>query len=116
VMTDQMTSVSYLFANALKEGGFYIIEDVGTSYWSDWGGGLDREDTTIAFLKRLVDAINYRAHKGGRQGYRGRFARIPCRDQLPLDAFDEHLVSMSFARSLCVLRKGDNRSLDAPWE
>ena len=109
IMADQIASLKYLFPHGLASGGTYVIEDLGTSYWSRWGGGLDRPDSTISFLKRLIDTVNYRAHKGGRSDYR---PQVPRRDQLALDDFDEHLVSVSFARSLCVLRKGDNRSVD----
>jgi len=112
VMADQIATLRYLFRHGLRPGGAYVIEDLGTSYWHAWGGGIDASDTTVAFLKRLVDAVNYRAHKGGRRGYRGASARIPCLDTLVLDEFDEQLVSMTFVRSMCVLCKGDNRSLD----
>ncbi len=113
MMADQIASLQYLFPHGLAADGLYIVEDLATSYWTHWGGGVDKTDTTIAWLKGLVDTVNYRAHKGGRRGYRGEYARIRARDELELDAFDEHLTSLSFVRSLCVLRKGDNRSLDA---
>lgn len=46
--------------NCVKSGGVYIVEDVGTSYWDEWGGGLLRENTSMEFFKKLSDDINFR--------------------------------------------------------
>jgi predicted GH43/DUF377 family glycosyl hydrolase len=40
-------------------GGIYAIEDLGTSYYVDYGGQeLDGPDTAVAYTKSLVDAVN----------------------------------------------------------
>jgi hypothetical protein len=45
----------------LPEGGIYIIEDIQTSYWPEWGGSEDRDakDTSMGLVKQLVDGLNY---------------------------------------------------------
>lgn len=47
----------------LAPGGFYVIEDLGTSYWSRWGGGFGKEDTGIGLVKKLVDCVNSSAYR-----------------------------------------------------
>jgi hypothetical protein len=45
---------------SVKSGGVYIIEDIGTSYWDDWGGGYLRDNTSMEYFKKLSDDINFR--------------------------------------------------------
>lgn len=43
----------------LSEGGLYCIEDLHTSYWPGWGGGLHRPTSSIEALKSLVDELHH---------------------------------------------------------
>lgn len=43
----------------LKPGGLYVVEDSCTSYWSDWGGGLRENNTSIEYFKKLCDDVNF---------------------------------------------------------
>jgi len=52
----QIISFEFLF-NSVKPGGFYIVEDICTSYWSDWKIG--QSDNAMDYFKRLVDDVNY---------------------------------------------------------
>jgi len=56
-MIQQVMSFKYLFPH-VKSGGLYIIEDLHTSYWEIFGGG-NHPRTTIAFLKGLIDDVNF---------------------------------------------------------
>ncbi|KAF0206974.1 MAG: hypothetical protein FD139_3631 [Methylocystaceae bacterium] len=49
----------------LNEGGIYIVEDIGTSYWPSCGGSesLDDPNTSMAYFKRIADGINSFAFK-----------------------------------------------------
>lgn len=38
--------------------GIYIIEDVHTSYWSYYGGGYQRKDSTVENFKNLIDHMH----------------------------------------------------------
>ena len=42
----------------LNPGGLYFIEDLHTSYWPNYGGGLRRKNSSIEYLKHLVDYLN----------------------------------------------------------
>lgn len=44
----------------VKSGGVYVIEDVGCSYWSDYGGGYLHSESTMEYFKSLSDDVNYR--------------------------------------------------------
>jgi hypothetical protein len=38
--------------------GVYLIEDVHTSYWPDYGGGLRKEGSVMEFAKAKLDELN----------------------------------------------------------
>jgi cephalosporin hydroxylase len=39
----------------IADGGVLLVEDLHTSYWPRYGGGLRREGTFIEYAKRLID-------------------------------------------------------------
>src|SRR3990167_2871908 len=58
----QIISFKTLFP-ALRPGGVYVIEDLFSSYWRNWGGSYHNrrglsEQTAIDYLKDLVDALH----------------------------------------------------------
>ncbi|GAB3444430.1 hypothetical protein GCM10027517_24060 [Phycicoccus ginsengisoli] len=63
-MTQQIVSVETLFPR-LAEGGTYIVEDCHTSYWPEYGGGLDREGTFMEWAKARLDDVNGYHFAGG---------------------------------------------------
>ena len=42
----------------VNAGGIYVVEDLHCSYLTGWGGGIDRGDTSMEFLKLLADFVN----------------------------------------------------------
>lgn len=50
----------------LNTGGIYFAEDLHTSYWDGWGGGLLLPFSAMAFFKRLADMPNYEHWRNGR--------------------------------------------------
>ena len=59
--SDIKKSFSYLFPK-LKLGGLYIIEDLQTSYVSNWGGdgnNFNNKKTTMNFIRSLADRMHY---------------------------------------------------------
>ena len=58
---DIKNSFNYLFPK-LNFGGLYIIEDLQTSYISNWGGdgvNLNNEETVMNFIRSLADRMHY---------------------------------------------------------
>lgn len=86
-----ITTLRTLFP-LLADGGLYVIEDLGTSYLPEYGGGLRRRGSSVEFLKRLVDHVN-----------RDVFA-TPALSSEDVGLFAD-LAGVEFAASLALLRK-----------
>lgn len=56
-MEQQVTTFEEMF-DAVAPDGVYLVEDCHTSYWSEYGGGLNAQGSFIEFSKRLVDQLN----------------------------------------------------------
>ena len=56
-MHQQITSFRYLWPR-LADRGLYIVEDVHTSYWPGFGGGLRAPASFIEFAKDLIDRMH----------------------------------------------------------
>jgi hypothetical protein len=84
----------------LKMGGFYIIEDLQTSYWPQfagvhWGGSFDKDskETAMSFFKSLVDCVN-----------QSEFI-----DPLYVkNYYDLNIVGISFFHNICIIQKNLN--------
>jgi hypothetical protein len=46
------------FWPAVRDGGLYIVEDLHTSYWEEFGGGWGLPGTFIEYAKGLVDEMH----------------------------------------------------------
>jgi SAM-dependent methyltransferase len=44
--------------------GVYMVEDLHTAYWEEYGGGLRKPDTFIEISKGLIDEINAEHSRG----------------------------------------------------
>ena len=62
-----ITSFNALW-NTIKPGGYYIIEDVETSYWSKdssiYGYSFKNETSVVDYFKNMVDEVNHEFIKG----------------------------------------------------
>jgi len=87
VMHQQITSCTTLFPY-VTIGGTYVIEDLHTSYWPRYEGGLRRQGTTVEFLKQLIDSVNFKMHEEANE------------------TFDRQLLSMHFYEGMVFLVKG----------
>lgn len=74
---------------AMKNNGVYVVEDLHTSYWAEFGGGLYRPSTFIERVKGFIDEI----HAGRTRG------------SLPATAFTSTLQSISIYESIAVFTK-----------
>lgn len=58
INSDVIYSFQQLFQH-VKSGGVYIVEDAGTSYWPDYGGGRYRPGSTMEYFKGVVDEVSF---------------------------------------------------------
>jgi hypothetical protein len=94
-INEHVIKTFHLLFPHLRSGGIYVIEDVQTSYWHEFGGSLDKFThlTSMNFLKSLVDGLNYEEFP--RNGYEPTY-------------FDKSIVSMHFYHNLVFIYKGSN--------
>eukprot|EP00850_Spirogloea_muscicola_P020501 SM000218S06597 [mRNA] locus=s218:64608:65598:- [translate_table: standard] len=54
----QIATFEELYPAIRPDGGVYVCEDMHTSYWPAFSGGLRRNGTFVEYAKGLVDRIN----------------------------------------------------------
>jgi hypothetical protein len=89
-MAQQITSFEELYG-AVVADGVYMVEDVHTSYWPEFGGALRTPGSFIEFTKRLVDELNAWHVREWKDAARSEFARSAW--------------SLSFYDSIVVIEK-----------
>ena len=83
----------------ISDNGIYLCEDLHTSYWPEFGGGLRRGDTFIEFSKQLIDQLN------------AWHTRTP--EEFGVDDFTLASHSMHFYDSMLVIEK---RRMEPPYD
>jgi hypothetical protein len=68
----------------------YLIEDIQTSYWKDYGGGLHEAHSVINRAKRYIDDLNARESAG----------------QVPVGDFTKETLGIHFYDNIIVFEKG----------
>lgn len=105
-MTQQINSFLVLFP-LLKSGGLYVIEDLQTSYWHNYGGygqigaPLGGPGTCVEFLKTLVDDLNY----GSGVTINSDPDKIPGQLKANFSYFQNNIESLHFHSGLCIIEK-----------
>jgi len=56
-MAQQIATFEEMFP-AVRDGGVYLVEDLHTSYWEEYGGGHRRPGTFIEYAKDLIDQLH----------------------------------------------------------
>ncbi|MBY0537557.1 MAG: class I SAM-dependent methyltransferase [Chitinophagaceae bacterium] len=88
-MLQQITTFNHLFEH-IKDDGVYLIEDLHTSYWIDYGGGHKRPGTFIEFSKQFIDQLN---------------AFHSQENSLKVTKFSENVSSIHYYDSVMVIEK-----------
>ena len=91
----QITTFNVLFDH-VKEDGIYICEDLHTSYFKHFGGGLKKKRTFIEFSKNLIDKIHAWHNK-----------------KIQVDHLTESIHSLHYYDSVLVVEK---RKMKPPFD
>jgi len=98
VMSQQINSLITLF-DYVKPGGYYIVEDLCTSYWPHFGGSYPvRNTTTMCLLKHLCDAVNQISIGYENYGSAKNSREIP-------NFYIKNIESISFHQGVAILKK-----------
>jgi hypothetical protein len=89
VMNDIVTTFRFLYPRTAPDG-VYLVEDLHTAYWEEYGGGLGREGSFIELCKTLVDELNADHARG----------------QIPVTQFGKTTLSMHFYDSVVAFERG----------
>ena len=93
---DIIATFGVLFGR-LKLGGTYIVEDLHSSYWPEYGGGFRTEGSSIEWAKNLIDAINADHIKNT--------SDIPSEELAQLQEFNKEIARIAFFDSALVVQK-----------
>lgn len=88
IMSDVRTTFDFLYPR-ISRTGVYLVEDLHTAYWPEFGGGLNQA-TFIDYSKHLVDELNADHSRG----------------QLSPTEFTRSTLSMHIYDSIIVFEKG----------
>lgn len=96
-MTDILESFRFLY-HRTAANGVYMVEDVHTSYWDEFGGGLRKPGSFIEIAKLLIDELN---------------ADL-SRNALPPTQFTRTTQSIHFYDSIVAFERGRTLAKSAP--
>lgn len=91
----------------LAPGGIYLVEDLHSSYWESYGGGLYDPCSSISFFKKLIDVTNWESW--GIDLKLNDFFHV-FENMIPgyrhLDwAFLHDVHAIEFCNSMCIIHK-----------
>jgi hypothetical protein len=85
-------------------GGYLIIEDLHTSYWSSYEGGLAHPQSSMQFLKLLADIVNFE-HWGITARREDAMNQFLAGRGLADEKTLADVLSVTFLNSMCVIQK-----------
>ncbi|MDQ2804557.1 MAG: class I SAM-dependent methyltransferase [Pseudomonadota bacterium] len=97
IQQDVLASFRFLYPR-LNPNGVYVVEDLHTAYWPEFGGGLKRDGSFIEVCKSLLDDLNADLSRGTVQP----------------TPFSRLTLSMHFYDSLAIFERGRHLPKHAP--
>lgn len=97
MMSDIVATFNFMYAKT-SPNGVYMVEDLHTAYWEEYGGGLKREGSFIELCKMLIDELN----------------ADHARDQISSTDFTQSTLSMHFYDSVVAFERGRHLTKHAP--
>jgi hypothetical protein len=82
----------------LPKNGIYMVEDLHTAYWNEYGGVRDNADSFVNQAKEFIDSLNADHSRGA----------------VPVDFVTRGTFSISFYDSIIAFEKGDVWRKEAP--
>jgi hypothetical protein len=89
-MSHLVKTFNFLYPK-MPKNAVYMVEDLHTAYWDEYGGGLGKADTFIEITKKFVDQLNADHTRG----------------KVVPDLITRQTFGISFYDSVVVLEKGD---------
>lgn len=89
VMKNTTKSFEVLYPK-LSKNGIYIVEDMHTAYWPEFGGGIESADSFVNISKNFIDQLNADHTRGA----------------LEPDFMTRHTFGISFYDSVIVIERG----------
>ncbi|MGB6449150.1 MAG: hypothetical protein WBE92_00195 [Steroidobacteraceae bacterium] len=96
-MEQTAKSFQFLYPR-MPKNGIYMVEDLHTSYWPEFGGGVENPNTFVNLSKSFVDRLNADHSRG----------------QIAPDFITRQTFGISFYDSVVVFEKGDVWRKEAP--
>jgi len=97
MMNHVTKSFEFLYPR-LSKNGLYIIEDLHTAYWEEFGGGSFNEDSFVNISKGFIDQLNADHSRG----------------VIEPDFMTQHTFGISFYDSVIVFERGSIPAKIAP--
>lgn len=88
IMSDIINTFNYLY-HLTSKNGLYLIEDTHTSYWDEYGGGLNRKGTIMEFVKDKFDELN----------------AVHTREEIQINSFTKETDSITVYDSVVVFER-----------
>lgn len=83
----------------IRPGGVYVCEDLHTSYWPTYGGGLGIEGTFISYFKALIDKLHTKY----------------TAENHPLSDLSRHVGTITVADSIVAIEKSVPADVWMAW-
>ena len=88
-MMQHMVSSFELMYERIQPNGIYMVEDMHTCYWPEYGGGLNLQNTFMEYTKNKLDALN----------------AVHTRDELPVSTFTKSTDYIACYDSVVVFER-----------
>jgi hypothetical protein len=96
-MIDILNSFNFLYPK-IPKNGLYLVEDLHTAYWEEYGGGINEKTNFINISKNLIDSLNADHSRGAVES----------------NEFTKNTFSINFYDSIVVFEKGNIFRKEAP--
>jgi hypothetical protein len=89
MMDDILASFKFFYPH-MSKNGVYMIEDLHSAYWDEYGGGIGRANSFIEKAKGLIDELNVDHSRGA----------------VSISEFSRTTMSMHFYDSVVAFERG----------